>query len=382
MGKVLDGLNEQRTEKVNRLKIAERERDNLSGSKGEAEAFMEKERDIRRKKNTLYQVHEYSAQQAAAQLSERKAQATEKLAYEQSKKTESDVQLAAMEKQYAQTYAVHTAISAEVVIANEQFSAFERRDVKLQEDKKHQSAQLKKLQDAVKKDAKKEEDGVREADAALAQLEKIRAQVDDIKARKADEEKAVEEIMSGMQEATSELRAQLEGVNANLATAERGIASLQTEKETVSTKAQLAKSRVDGAAKNIQGCEDKIAKIKSDGASAHTRAAAIDKEKAATVQQISDFETLLGDSDAEEQRLQGELRGAVANAEEAKAAMAHAKGGSGGARNVVAAIMKAAKKGGPLASAGVRGRLGDLATIDPEFDVAIRFVLIFIVCFT
>ena len=37
--------------------------------------------------------------------------------------------------------------------------------------------------------------------------------------------------------------------------------------------------------------------------------------------------------------------------------------------------MKAAKKGGPLANAGVRGRLGDLATIAPEYDVAVRYKL-------
>lgn len=40
---------------------------------------------------------------------------------------------------------------------------------------------------------------------------------------------------------------------------------------------------------------------------------------------------------------------------------------------VATAILKAAKKGGALASAGVLGRLGDLATISPEYDVAIRY---------
>ena len=33
--------------------------------------------------------------------------------------------------------------------------------------------------------------------------------------------------------------------------------------------------------------------------------------------------------------------------------------------------MKATKKGGPLAGAGVIGRLGDLATIAPEYDIAV-----------
>ena len=34
--------------------------------------------------------------------------------------------------------------------------------------------------------------------------------------------------------------------------------------------------------------------------------------------------------------------------------------------------MAAAEKGGPLQNVGLRGRLGDLATIHAEFDVAIR----------
>ena len=36
-------------------------------------------------------------------------------------------------------------------------------------------------------------------------------------------------------------------------------------------------------------------------------------------------------------------------------------------------LMAATKKGGPLQNVGLRGRLGDLGTIDPEFDVAIRY---------
>ena len=50
---------------------------------------------------------------------------------------------------------------------------------------------------------------------------------------------------------------------------------------------------------------------------------------------------------------------------------------SSGKKNAeVETILAAAKKGGPLAHAGVRGRLGDLATIAPEYDVAIRYTVI------
>ena len=45
----MEALNEARGEKVGRLKVTERERDNLEGAKKEAEGFIQKERDIRRK---------------------------------------------------------------------------------------------------------------------------------------------------------------------------------------------------------------------------------------------------------------------------------------------------------------------------------------------
>ena len=42
-----------------------------------------------------------------------------------------------------------------------------------------------------------------------------------------------------------------------------------------------------------------------------------------------------------------------------------------GLSRVASAIIKASKKGGDLANCGVMGRLGDLATIDEQYDVAV-----------
>jgi len=369
--KVLDGLNEQRTEKVNRLKIAERERDNLSGSKSEAEKFMEKEREIRRKKNTLYQIYEHSAAQTAEQHAAHKNKASENLVYEQSKKCESDVLLASMEKQYSKTLADYNAVCAETAMNNEQFAAFERRDVKLQEDKKYQTLQLKKLQDQVKKDSKKEEECRQSADATLVQIDKLKASVDDLRVRKVEEERAVDEIMNGMQEATAALREQLETANANLIAAERGIASLQTEKETVLMKLQLANSRVDAVTKQVFGCKEMLSKISTDCVVARSRSEVNRSEKEAAGRQIRELEALLLDCEKEEVRLHDQLRQATASAEEARASLAASGRGGDAIRSTIASITKAAKPGGPLASAGVRGRLGDLATIAPEYDVAI-----------
>jgi structural maintenance of chromosome 4 len=59
-----------------------------------------------------------------------------------------------------------------------------------------------------------------------------------------------------------------------------------------------------------------------------------------------------------------------AMAEESKVAL-HAKGAVGGTSEAVKGILRAARKGGELAKVGILGRLGDLATVDEKFDVAV-----------
>ena len=108
----MDGSNCKGIEKVNRLKIAERERDNLSGSKTEAETFVEKEKDIRRKKNTLYQVYEHRALKNANDITERYNKANEKLTYERSKIKDSEAKLADMEKSFNTASKEHSTVES------------------------------------------------------------------------------------------------------------------------------------------------------------------------------------------------------------------------------------------------------------------------------
>ena len=103
-----------RTEKVSRVKIAEKERDNLSGSKQEAEDFMEMERNIQRKKNIQYQVYENTANKNSADMTERQNKIAEKLQVESAKLKESETQLKTLEKSYEKDTAEYNATSAEM----------------------------------------------------------------------------------------------------------------------------------------------------------------------------------------------------------------------------------------------------------------------------
>ena len=99
---------------MNRLKIAEKERDNLSGSKLEAEAFIEKEKDIRRKKNVLYQLLEAAASVHIFAFVAQHEKAAEKLALEKGKLMDSEKRLAVIQAEYEKVKAEHTKVDLEL----------------------------------------------------------------------------------------------------------------------------------------------------------------------------------------------------------------------------------------------------------------------------
>lgn len=111
--KSLDEKNDLRTANVNRLKIAEKERDNLYGSKKEAEDYMALESKLRAQKNSLYQVLENVANRNTLSSIERQTKATEKLRYEQNKATETEAKLTIFQKEYEINNAEYTAVQNE-----------------------------------------------------------------------------------------------------------------------------------------------------------------------------------------------------------------------------------------------------------------------------
>ena len=371
IGKSLEELNEQRVDKVNRLKAAEKERDSLSGSKAEAEALMDKEKEIRRRKNALYQAHEAVATKNVADFAERRKEAQEKLDYEKSKQQSSEDELKQIEATYKAEKAAFDAVNAELDSATANFAAYERKDVELTTNMKHTKGTMDKLKAAVAKDQKKEEDSVKEAEQASATVAATKAKLEEATANKAAEEARLEEILEGLRGSTQELRGKLEAAQADLADAERATASIQTEKEGSETALQLLRSRADAAQHAVAASEAKLAQLRADAQTHTERLAALETERAQLEGSVKAMQKQAEKAADGEGPAQAALRAAVTAAEEAKAAVTSQQQNGPARKNVeLEKIMAAAKKGGPLADAGVWGRLGDLGTIPAEYDVA------------
>lgn len=68
----VEQANEERAEKLNRLKIAEKERGNLESAKNEAEECLQKEREIIDKRSILFQIFRNQAENAASSVVQKK----------------------------------------------------------------------------------------------------------------------------------------------------------------------------------------------------------------------------------------------------------------------------------------------------------------------
>lgn len=88
-------------EKVNRLKSAEKDRDGLSSKKAEVEAVIDREQQIRKRQNIIFQLHERSALAKVLSFEVKRNETKALLDQHCAKKKDGEEELLLLEKTYA-----------------------------------------------------------------------------------------------------------------------------------------------------------------------------------------------------------------------------------------------------------------------------------------
>ena len=118
--------------------------------------------------------------------------------------------------------------------------------------------------------------------------------------------------------------------------------------------------------------DSKLSQLQSELKKVSDQSKLLETEKSELEIQMRVKQTEFERKSEEEKVTQTELRSAVIKVEEAKTTMIAQQQNANGRKSIeLEKLMAAAKKDGPLANAGLRGRLGDLGSISAEYDVAI-----------
>ena len=272
----VDALTELRQEKLNRVKAIEKEKDSLEGAKLEAEALLAKEREIRIKQNLLFQIHLMNINKDYANLKEAKENVALNLDQERKAIAISAKRLQEIEVAIADQRKSHETTFNELKRAKEEFSAFERKDIKLREEIKHERAQAKKLMDRKKVEENKESSAANKREAALSRIPELEQKIKDLSRQKVEQDANLEKIEEETLSATHLIRRQLEIKTQELAPLKQERAIKQAALDTVETELGILVDSTNRAKERLRTAQDELASI--DGA------------KAAKVRQLSDSE--------------------------------------------------------------------------------------------
>lgn len=259
----VEALTEVRQEKLNRVKAVEKEKDNLEGAKQEAEALLAKEREIRRKQNILFHIHAMKVEKEYQKLAESKEEVSLKLASEREAIVDASRRIQEIESGLSDQRKEYETTFNELKRTKEEFAAFERKDIKLREEIKHERAQKKKLMDKIKSEAKKEATAAAKREAALEQIPQLEREIEEILERKVEEDAKLEAIEEETKGVTQEVRRKLEAKTEELAPVKQERAVLQAALETVETELKILEDSTRRANERLVSAEQELATIDS-----------------------------------------------------------------------------------------------------------------------
>lgn len=362
--KKLEELNEQRDVMVNRLKLVEDEKDALAIIKAEAEAFIEKEKDLLSTRSTMYQLFIKETQANLTTIQENKNALNEKLEEERAKHSEHEDELKAKEARHKELIGELTKVQAELDQSVKDYAEFERKDIKYREDLKHMKANVKKIEAKLAKDVEKQKqmaDECTEIDKAVPALEAKKAELE---ARQEKEEGALDALLDSLKGEMAKIGAELDQVQKELQPWEGKLANAQGEYNVATAERALLLEKHADAEKSLNSAREgqatalkKATELKKTISEEEATLAqeSMRVEKARAAEAAAKEKEIAAQAETRELRGKLEQRRTAAEIEQSTGSIAKA-------------LLDAQAAG---ALRGVIGRLGDLGAIDKKYDIAV-----------
>uniref|UniRef100_A0A8C0J580 Structural maintenance of chromosomes protein 4 n=1 Tax=Chelonoidis abingdonii TaxID=106734 RepID=A0A8C0J580_CHEAB len=302
-------LNEQRGEKLNRVKMVEKEKDALEGERNKAIEFLSLENKMFKEKNRICQYYIYDLQNRITDMETQKKKIHEDTKDINTKNSKLADEMKVKNKALKDVEKKLNKITKFIEENKEKFTQLDLQDVTVREKLKHAKSKAKKLLKQLEKDKEKGKE------KELMEFSKT-----------------VNEARSKMDVAQSELDIYLSHHNT-------AVSQLNKTKEALKTASGTLKERIAG----IKELDTKLPQAEQE------------------LKQKENELVKLGREEMDTKNLVRELRQKV---EEAKSSLAINR-----SRGKVLDALLQQKKSGKIP--GIYGRLGDLGAIDEKYDVAI-----------
>ncbi|KAF1316465.1 Structural maintenance of chromosomes protein, partial [Globisporangium splendens] len=363
----VEDCNEKRAEKVNRVKLVEKEKAHLEGPRQEAMEYLRKEKEVYAKTNILYQLWIQDASSNRSACETRKQELQAQYEAELEKMEANRKELESVEVVYQKVKEEHDVVAVELDATKSIYADFEKEDVKLREELKFGKEQLKEMEQTKKKELKKQKSILQKQEENEELVPQLEKEVEKLQEKLKKQEQVIETILEEHKTETEKLRSTMETLQNEMEPFQAQMNELRSVIDTTETEIQLVEEPVTNAKKaleaNVNAIEDAEATIEDIEHQQEQKRGDLENMK----KRIIIAEKELAHAKEQDGVVSEKYREARSKAEEASGAVQSQATRS----RMLRALLDASKPGQPLANAGLFGRLGDLGAIDAKYDVAI-----------
>lgn len=357
-------LNERRGEKLNRVKMVEKEKDALEEDKNKAVEYLCLENKIFKEKNQMCQYYIHDLKKRINDLEMQKEKINEETKGINEKSSQLAEETKSKNKALKELEKKFNKITKFIEENKEKFTQLDLQDVKVRENLKYAKSKAKKLEKQLQKDREKVEELQNIPSESAKAIKEATAQRDLLNKDKDKEEAKLRQVLANLQEETKEIQKEKEGKEKELMEFSKEVTEARSNMEIAQSELELYLSKYNSALAWLSKTQEDL---ESSSKTLRERKAAI-KDIAGKLPQA---EQLLKEKENALKKLREEESGSQEVLDDLRQKVGEAKTSFAQSRNqdeVLKALLQQKKCGN---IPGIYGRLGDLGAIDDKYDVAI-----------
>ncbi|MGH0163120.1 UNVERIFIED_CONTAM: hypothetical protein FKN15_044639 [Acipenser sinensis] len=360
----VESLNEQRGEKLNRVKMVEKEKDALEGEKNCAIEFLTMENEIFKKRNHVCQYYIHDLQRRLTDMEAQKQTILDDTKDVNEKSRNLSEQLKVKNKALKDVEKKLGKITKFIEERKEKFTQLDLQDVEVREKLKHSKSKVKKLQKQLQKDKEKEEELNNVPANSEKTISEATAKKEEQEKQKAVEEEKLKKVMESLKLETQGLQQEKEVKEKELMELSKAVNATRSTMDVAQSEIDIylschntALTQLNNAKEALQTTTETLKERKTAIKELETKIPKCEEELQKDEQQL--IKIVKADGEIREV-----VRGLRQKVEEAKSSLS-----SNRSRGKVLDALMQQKKSGKIP--GILGRLGDLGAIDEKYDVAI-----------
>ncbi|KAF8492752.1 RecF/RecN/SMC [Russula emetica] len=360
----MERLTEDRTEKLNRLRLVERERNALEKEKREAENYLRLQNDHVRAQSTLYQYYIWRCLVSEKEVKQEIVRIEKELAEERERNKDDIAHLESLERHYAERVQAYEEVKAAAAEALKEMAAYEKQEVGLEEKRKHANSKAKKLKKSLQDDENARSDALRAIQENAAKTKSEKKKADQFEEDLQKEEKVLEGIRDSLKDKTQVFHVQIEQKQKELQPWKTKINQKQAEIDIKTSERDMLVKKAETIKQASAEAQEALEKLKSDQKMKIGELENLKHRKQSLQQETKAAHQNIQDLTARVNQLRGQASSSRQRVEEAKASQA-----ANTSQNKVLDSLTRLRNSGRVG--GFHGRLGSLGTIPDKYDIAI-----------